>query len=210
MIYVYDVLINLNEEVYDFYDWEETDDFSHIRRAPLFKVNHEVYSDFCVKKVRLQGETMSLIKDKTQLFSSRNIEVMPYGAIITDGEHAIMVEFDSKGFSKRKSKFLVNEEMEILDVSSNMKLSKLDYNVVNNKARVNNMLRSEKKTLENILDELSSLKEDSEKIDYLYYEWFERQDGVNKYDKLVSSLKKEFSYRHLEFLDLLNLLTIKK
>lgn len=210
MIYVYDVLINLNEEVYDFYDWDESDDFSHVRRAPLLKVSHEVYSDFCFKKVRLGEESLSLIKDKTQLFSSRNIEVLPFGSIFTDGEYAIMIEFDSKGFSKRKSKFLVNEEMEILDISNSMKISKVSYNVVNNKVKVNNMLRSEKKILDNILEELGNLKDDSERIDYLYYEWFNKQEGSNKYDKLVSSLKKKFTSKHLDFLDLLNLLTIKK
>lgn len=210
MIYVYDVLINLNEELFDFYDWEENDDFSHVRRAPLFKVNYDVYSDFCVRKVRLGEESLSLIKDKTQLFSSRNIEVLPYATVFTDGEHAIMIEFDNKGFSKRKSKFLVNEEMEIIDISNSLKLSKIDYNVVNNKVRVNNMLRSEKRILNDILAELGNLKGDNERIDYLYYEWFNKQEGNDKYEKLVTSLKKEFTNRHLEFLDLLNLLTIKK
>ena len=30
MVYVYDILVNLNEELYDFYDWEENDKESSI------------------------------------------------------------------------------------------------------------------------------------------------------------------------------------
>jgi len=48
-----------------------------------------------------------------------------------------------------------------------------------------------------------------EKIDYLYYEWFDSNDGDDKYFKLVSDLKSKFTDKHMEFLELLNLLTIK-
>lgn len=71
------------------------------------------------------------------------------------------------------------------------------------------MIRSEKKILNDILEELNSIKNDKEKIDYLYYEWFDSNDGDDKYFKLVSDLKSKFTDKHMEFLELLNLLTIK-
>ncbi len=209
MNYVYDILVNLNEELYDFYDWEETDDFTHVRRVPLFRVSHSDYFDIAVKKVRLSDEELLTIKDKTQVFSSRNIEIIPYSMIVSDSERAVMVEFDNKGYSKRKSKFLVNEEMEIIELSSNMKMSKLMYNVINNKVKRNVMIRSEKIILDNILKELDELKDDKEKIDYLYYEWFDKKSVDKSYEKLVKDLKSSFTNKHLEFLELLNLLTVK-
>lgn len=210
MNYVYDILVNLNEEVYDFYDWEETDNFVHVRRVPLFKLSHEDYINVGYKKVKLKEELLLEIKDKTQVFSSRNIEIIPYSMIVSDGISAIMLEFDERGYTSRKSKFLVNEEIEVVEVASNMKESIFKYNVVNNKVRRNTMLRSEKVVLKNILKELENLKDDSLKIDYLYYEWFDSNNGENKYEKLVKSLKAGFTSEHLEFLELLNLLTIKK
>jgi hypothetical protein len=206
MIYVYDVLVNLSEELFDFYDWNENDDFVHVRRVPTFKVSNEVYFDVAVKKVRLDEEVLASIKDKTQVFSSRNIEVLPYSAVFTNGENAIMVEFNSKGYTSRKSKFLVNEEIEILDIAKSMKVSSIHYNVINNRVKMNGMLRSEKVIIDRIVNELSFLKDNDEKISYLYYEWFERQDGVNKYDSLVKDLKSGFTNKHLEFMELLELL----
>ena len=54
------------------------------------------------------------------------------------------------------------------------------------------------------------MKDDKERIDYLYYEWFDSNEGNLKYEKLLKDLKKSFTSKHLEFLDLLNLLTIQK
>ncbi len=210
MIYVYDVLVNLNEEMYDFYDWDESDDYVHVRRVPLFKVSFNQYSDLVNRKVKVSEDFLINIKDKTQVFSSRNIEIIPYSAIFSDGKMAVMVEFNDKGCSLRKSKFLINEEMEILNITNSMKESVVDYNIVNSRANRNNMIRSERNVINVIVKELENLKDDKERIDYLYYEWFDSNEGNLKYEKLLKDLKKSFTSKHLEFLDLLNLLTIQK
>jgi len=210
MIYVYDVLVNLNEEMYDFYDWDESDDYVHVRRVPLFKVSFNQYSDLVNRKIKVSEDFLINIKDKTQVFSSRNIEIIPYSAIFSDGKMAVMVEFNDKGCSLRKSKFLINEEMEILNITNSMKESVVDYNIVNSRANRNNMIRSERNVINVIVKELENLKDDKERIDYLYYEWFDSNEGNLKYEKLLKDLKKSFTSKHLEFLDLLNLLTIQK
>ena len=160
MIYVYDVLVNLNEELYDFYDWEDTDNFLHVRRVPIFKIEEKALIDMTAKKVKINNEFLTNIKDKTQIFGGRNIEIIKSACIFSDGKNAIMLEFNDKGEVKKKSKFLINE--------------------------------------------------DSKKIDYLYYEWFETEEGNNKYEKLLKAIKNKFTNKHEEFLELLNLLTIKK
>lgn len=210
MNYVYDVLVNLNEEIYDFYDWEESDSFIHVRRTPIFKVNEQTFYDLLTKKVKVNLEFTNSIKEKTQIFGGRNIEIIKSSCIISDGNNALMIEFNDEGKINRKSKFLINEELEIVEVSKTLKTLIIDYNVLNNKITTNKMIRSEKRKLKNILKELENLKDDKEKVDYLYYEWFEKEDGLNKYEKLVKSIKTKFTNKHDEFLELLNLLTIKK
>lgn len=210
MIYVYDVLVNLNEELYDFYDWEDTDNFLHVRRVPIFKIEEKAFFDMTAKKVKINNEFLTNIKDKTQIFGGRNIEIIKSACIFSDGKNAIMLEFNDKGEVKKKSKFLINEEIEIIDVTTSMKTSKIDYETTSNKINRNTMIRSEKKTLKKIIEELENLKEDSKKIDYLYYEWFETEEGNNKYEKLLKAIKNKFTNKHEELLELLNLLTIKK
>ena len=209
MVYVYDTLVNLNEELIDFYDWEESDDYVHIRRVPLYKVNSIDYMNFVTKKVRLDEEELSKLYDKAQIFSNRGIDSLKYAFVVTDGNGAVILEFNDKGFISRRSKFIVNEEMEIIDMAKSVREEKIKYNVVSKKINRSTMIRSEKKILNDILEELNSIKNDKEKIDYLYYEWFDSNDGDDKYFKLVSDLKSKFTDKHIEFLELLNLLTIK-
>lgn len=210
MNYVYDVLVNLSTEMYDFYDWEESDTLMHVRRIPIFKVNEKTYDDFYTKKIKVNEDFTNSIKDKTQIFGGRNIEIIESSCIISNGTSALMIEFNNEGKINRKSKFLINEELEIVEVAKTLKNIKIDYNILDNKTLVNKMIRSEKRTLKHILKELENLKDDNEKINYLYYEWFETEEGSNKYVSLVKSIKKEFTSKHEEFLELLNLLTIKK
>ena len=46
-------------------------------------------------------------------------------------------------------------------------------------------------------------------IDYLYYEWFDTNNGDNKLDKLISNIRESYSNKHIEFLNILNLITNK-
>lgn len=210
MVYVYDVLVNLNEMMYDFYDWEDSDNFIHVRRVPIFRVSKDTLIDMISKKVKVSEEFLSIIKDKTQVFSSRNIEVIHYSCVFSNSNSAFMIEFKDNGEVKKKSKFLINEEVEILEIAEGMKECNIDYVLLSKRIEKNAMIRSEKKLLDSIIRELDSIKEDEERINYLYYEWFETEEGVNKYDRLVKDIKSKFTSKHKEFLELLNLLTIKK
>ena len=209
MVYVYDTLVNLNEELLDFYDWDEIDNYVHIRRIPLFKISELDYYDFVTKKIRLVEEELLRINDKTQIFSNRGIDNIKYALVVTDGSGALVLEFNDKGYVIRKSKFIINEEMEILEIAKEIKEEKIKYNVISKKIDRNSMIRSEKKILAEILEELDTIKDDSEKIDYLYYEWFDTNDGDDKYITLIKDLKNKFTDKHMNFLELLNLLTIK-
>ncbi len=209
MVYVYDVLVNFNERLIDFYDWEEDDDYFHVRRCPLFKVSTFVIRDFSYRKVKVNTLFLNNIKDKTQMFSSKNIEVVPYMAIFSDSKSAVSVIFDKCGNIVKVSKFLINEELEIISLTNGLSVTNIDYKV-SGKVRFNKMIRREASILDSIIFELSNIKDDKEKIDYLYYEWFDKSEGSNKYDTLVRDLKKRFTFRHEEFLNLINLLTVKK
>ena len=72
------------------------------------------------------------------------------------------------------------------------------------------MLRDENTLVVKILEELEIIKLDEEKINYLYYEWFNKEAATNAYTLLVKSIKKDYTEKHREFYSLLNMLTVKK
>lgn len=210
MNYVYDILSNFNQELYDFYDWDKNDNFTHLRKVPSFRVSKEVLVDLMFKKVKIKGNLLKLIKDKTQVFTKEGVDVIEYCFIISDSVNALGVILDEDGVVYKRSKFLVSEELEINKCLKTSKIYNVEYNLLSSKTHYSNMTRNEEKVTNLILNELELIMDSTDKIDYLYYEWFNTNKGKNKYKKLVSSIKSSYTSKHEYILELLNLLKIKK
>ncbi len=210
MNYVYDILSNFNQELYDFYDWSKNDNFTHLRKVPSFRVSKEVLVDLMFKKVKIKGNLLKLIKDKTQVFTKEGVDVIEYCFIVSDSVNALGVILDEDGVVYKRSKFLVSEELEINKCLKTSKIYNVEYNLLSSKTHYSNMTRNEEKVTNLILNELELIMDSTDKIDYLYYEWFNTNKGKNKYKKLVSSIKSSYTSKHEYILELLNLLKIKK
>ncbi len=210
MNYVYDILSNFNQELYDFYDWDKNDNFTHLRKVPSFRVSKEVLVDLMFKKVKIKGNLLKLIKDKTQVFTKEGVDVIEYCFIVSDSVNALGVILDEDGIIYKRSKFLVSEELEINKCLKTSKIYNVEYNLLSSKTHYSNMTRNEEKVTNLILNELELIMDSTDKIDYLYYEWFNTNKGKNKYKKLVSSIKSSYTSKHEYILELLNLLKIKK
>ena len=210
MNYVYDILSNFNQELYDFYDWDKNDNFTHLRKVPSFRVSKEVLVDLMFKKVKIKGNLLKLIKDKTQMFTKEGVDVIEYCFIVSDSVNALGVILDEDGVVYKRSKFLVSEELEINKCLRTSKIYNVEYNLLSSKTHYSNMTRNEEKVTNLILNELELIMDSTDKIDYLYYEWFNTNKGKNKYKKLVSSIKSSYTSKHEYILELLNLLKIKK
>lgn len=188
MNYVYDILSNFNQELYDFYDWDKNDNFTHLRKVPSFRVSKEVLVDLMFKKVKIKGNLLKLIKDKTQVFTKEGVDVIEYCFIVSDSVNALGVILDEDGVVYKRSKFLVSEELEINKCLKTSKIYNVEYNLLSSKTHYSNMTRNEEKVTNLILSELELIMDSTDKIDYLYYEWFNTNKGKNKYKKLVSSI----------------------
>lgn len=210
MNYVYDILSNFNQELYDFYDWDKNDNFTHLRKVPSFRVSKEVLVDLMFKKVKIKCNLLKLIKDKTQVFTKEGVDVIEYCFIVSDSVNALGVILDEDGVVYKRSKFLVSEELEINKCLKTSKIYNVEYNLLSSKTHYSNMTRNEEKVTNLILSELELIMDSTDKIDYLYYEWFNTNKGKNKYKKLVSSIKSSYTSKHEYILELLNLLKIKK
>lgn len=210
MNYVYDILSNFNQELYDFYDWDKNDNFTHLRKVPSFRVSKEVLVDLMFKKVKIKGNLLKLIKDKTQVFTKEGVDVIEYCFIVSDSVNSLGVILDEDGVVYKRSKFLVSEELEINKCLKASKIYNVEYNLLSSKTHYSNMTRNEEKVTSLILNELELIMDSTDKIDYLYYEWFNTNKGKNKYKKLVSSIKSSYTSKHEYILELLNLLKIKK
>lgn len=205
MIYIYDIIVNDSEELVDFYDYMETDTFKHIRKALLFKVSTNAYIDFVYKNTIVSREVLDKVKDKCEYYDKNIIRKIGYAFIISNGENALFLECDKNGLVTMKSKFLVNEEIEILDVVNRSKKTNIKYKVTSNNV-YRKYTRSQEETINKIVSYLDRLKSNKEIISYLCDEWF--NDETLTYQELVNDLSREYSGRHIEFLNVIEMIAL--
>lgn len=203
MIFIYDIFINPNEEFYDFYEWDEFDNIKHIRKSPLIKVKGEVISKIIEKNLIINKVFLNNIFNKCELFKDKKIEYVKYGCIFSDKNRSIFCNFNDEGYIEKISSVSISEELEILDIVETLEEKDIKYKLDNKKYIKSSLTREQKIIINSILNELNNIKDDNDKLEYLYYEWF-NEKGFS-YEKLVNDIKKEFSNKHLEFIELLKL-----
>ena len=108
MIYIYDLTLNFNDRLYDFYDWKDTDSITHYRKIPLIKLSDKKYDKFLNNKVVVDEELLSLVRDKAQQYKGRMLKTVKYAFVLTNGFDAFAVMLDDGGTSVKKSKLVID------------------------------------------------------------------------------------------------------
>lgn len=187
MNYIYDILINLQRKLYDFYEWNVSDDITHVRKTPIFRIRTEQLLDLNNNKIILDSSLLKRISNRTEIFTNHNVKVMRYVSLFSDGNDVIVLEFDEKGEKIRSSKLLVDEEIEVLEVVNNIDLSEISYEVLEPEGINYSRTRKENKMYDYIIRQLT--KDNYIKLKYLYYECFEKEE--DNIDKIINDIKYE-------------------
>lgn len=181
MNYIYDILVNFNEVLYDFYDWNPNDNIINIRKVPLFKVEHQFLKDLKENVLRFEDSFLTKIQGKTEIFSNKDIKRLEYVCLFSDGLEVIAIQLKNNGI--KKSKLLVDEEIEVLEVVNRLKEEIIPYQILKRSKIVGFKTRKELDMEKMIRSGLKKLVEekDLEKLKYIYYECFNRkEDNMNQ------------------------------
>lgn len=210
MIFVYDILVNFNDEVYSFYEWEEKDEIEFLKKSLLIKVSDFLYKRILSNNIIFDITFLNSIKNKSEILKNKKVEVLEYMCIFSNGRDLIGIIFNDKGKFLEKTKFTIQDEIELLDICSSLKTKKISYTVVKNEYNPSFITRRGKKIINNIIRELKEIKNDKDKLKYLYYEWFNSKKYENDYyAKLIEDIKLTYNEKHDDFLNLLNKISIK-
>ena len=192
MTYIYDVILNFNNELYEFYEWNKDDLIYHIKKIYLIKVNTKTYNDFLNKKIHIKGDFLFNIFHKCQYYDNKEVKEIPYALLITDGYRLMGVIFDNDGNIIKYSSLLLDEEEDVLDISNHLGIVKLDYEIKGD-INTNSLTRFEKKLIKYIKKDLmiSYKEKDLSKLKYLYYEYFNKD--CNDIDKIFQDLINELN-----------------
>lgn len=174
MNYIYDILINLQKNLYDFFEWNLSDDIMHVRKIPLIKVSTPVLQSIKNNIIQLNEDTLRLIYNRTEVFTSHNVRIIKYLCLFSDDQEVFAVEFDKVGTKTRISKLLIDEELEIIEVSEQIEVSNIEFNIKGKSLITNFKTRKELKIYDYILKQLN--KENYERLKYLYFECFDKEE----------------------------------
>lgn len=189
MNYIYDILVNFNEFPYDFYDWNHDDPIEHIRKMPLFKVSSDKFLELKNADIVITEEWMEKIQNKTEVFQSKGVDKIAYAALFTDAMEVLAIEFNHQGKSIGKSRLLVDEESEVLEVADRIQHTILDYSIIKTNKSDELKTRREIEISEYLSHQIKILEQENvEKLKYLYYECFNQKEEDKH--KIVKSIEK--------------------
>lgn len=213
MNYIYDILVNFNDgdRLIEFFEWNETDLFEHIKKIPIYRISSKQMQEICNNKIILDKEHLICIKSKTQLYNNTDIK---YALIVTDLNKAIALEFNNQGEIISRSTFLLDEEESIIEEANNFKEELLKYELSDEYKIDYYLTRKELFKKNYLLKELNFLEKnkDYEKLNYLYEEIFKKDNLTYKERilRLIENIKNNYNFKHNELYEIIRLTYTKK
>ena len=214
MIYIYDILLNLNKKLIEFFEWEDEDNILYVRKIPIYRVNDDFIYNIINTKIVVDKSFLNSIESKIQ-FCDNNSEMYKYVCLFTNNKIIVGISFDSSGVQKEISRLLIDEEKEILVLTESLKIQDISYKIMkNDKVNYSNMTREEEKIINCLKTEIKKLYNENkiEKLNYLYYEYFNTTcNEKNKvFNNLIESLEDKFNEKHINLYNLIKLSYEKK
>ena len=207
MNYFYDIKVNFDEkQLYEFYEWQKKDNIERIKKIPLNLVSSKTMKDFLSYNIVVEKSFLEKIINKTENYNGEKIK---YASIFADSKTSLVVEFNEEGKSMFKSKLLLNDDLNIIEIVHNLNKTILKYSIEKEKKVLRTTLRQEteiKKVLNLEIDTLYE-KKDVLKLKYLYYEWLnEKNNDIDKiYKILKEKLKEDLTKRTFEIYEIIKL-----
>lgn len=207
MNYFYDIKINLcDENLYEFYEWKKSDNIEHIKKIPIFLVSTQTMKDFIKYKPVVEEKFLKELLNQTKLCNSNKIK---YLTIIADSKTVLAIEFNDKGETICKSKLLLHDELNILEIIYNFKKTNINYTVVKEKNYVRTVLRQEEEIKKFLNIEIETLYKNKDllKLRYLYYELFnkENNDIEQIYNELNKKIKSDLDKKNFKLYEIIRL-----
>lgn len=211
MNYIYDILLNFNIKMIDFFEWEKNDLILHIKKIPIYKIDIENFEKILTHHFIVNEEFLYNIYLKTEMWNNNKNKDDLYYSLFTDGNGVFAAKFDKYGKCMERSSLYIDEELEVLEICERLSLKKVNFEL-KNKINSNFKTRKEKNTENFLLEKLDELKNNNDynKIKYLYFECFNKNENdINKaLIKIKDIIEKNYNDKNKELFNFFKLISI--
>ena len=172
MNYYYDFIISLD---YDYHYFYELEDPIIVKKIPIIRISHSNYIEILRTKFKVDKEFLSIINNKSKF--KKEID-SKYICIFTDNKNAFVVEFNNNGESINKSSLLLEDELNICELSYSNQVINLNYNIFNREDISIDTIQSIRIKKYILLEIESCLnKKNYNKLKFIYLEWFNKMNN---------------------------------
>ena len=182
MKYIYDIVLNFQENYYEFYEWKRKDKLKNISKIPLYRVESEDLLILKNNKVKIDKQLLNQIKN-----DNKNHKKII--CLVSNTKISIGLLFDETGLLLKRSSLIYEEEDEVNNYAKELDITPINY--IENKKKSNlNELRLEKEKKEITTSYIDNTT-DINILKYLYYEYFNKE--CNNILTIKKILKKEIN-----------------
>lgn len=192
MEYIYDIVLNFQDEYYDFYEWKNEDKIINIKKIPIYKVTNKDYLN---------------IKNNTTTIARNSLPKTNKTFLITSGIEVMGILLDNNGKVIKKSSLLFEESDDILEDRDLIKEVNIKY-TINKKHSIKCLSRNSKEKAKYLKKYFKNIDKQKDEyfLKYLYYDIYniEEEDTDKIYDNLLalSEYDTRKMYEHLKKIEL--------
>ena len=193
MHYYYDLLVNLDEVAWEFYEWEKKDVILPIKKIPFLRINEKEFKEISAYEGKIEKNWLEPYIGKTQIKKDKSKNLL-----LSTTKNSLAIEINSTGQIISRSKLLIEDENNCNELASSLKETTIPFSS-QQKIPLRSDFRQAIKEKNLIKIELKTLKEtkNTTKCSYLYYEWFNilEDDLSTMLENCLEELKKPYTLK---------------
>ena len=200
MNYIYDIVLNFQDNYYQFFEWNRTDKIKNISKIIVYRVSDKDLKDLTYNKIIIDIELLKKLKEENK----KHKKIM---CLVSNTKQSIGLLFSEEGILLKRSSLLFEEENEVNQFSKELPITKITYqenkkNLPHNKLRIEH---EKKDTLVNFIKKTNDITT----LKYLYYEYFSEEcnDEQNIKTTLLNILEQEWNNKKTNLYKVITLLT---
>jgi hypothetical protein len=182
MDYIYDIILNFQNNYYEFYEWKKEDKLINIKKILIYKISNEDY---------LKLKHNDVVIDIKEF--PKQIKMM----LVTNGEEVMGILFEQSGKVIKRSSLLLDESEEILEEKEIIKNIKIKFlkNTSKKKILLGRIAEEQSFFLEDFLSKID-LNKDKYLLKYIYYDIYQEEEDnpkiiQKKLEELMNTNNKE-------------------
>lgn len=202
MNYIYDIVLNFQDNYYQYFEWSKSDKIKNISKISVYHVEDKDLNNLKYNQIKLNNPFLAQIKEDNKKYK----KIM---CLVSNKKQAIGLLIDKDGTILKRSSLLFEEEDEVNNYCKTLPIIKVNY-LENKKVLKKNTLRIELERKDNIINYISKLN-DISILKYLYYEYYKKEcDNIEIIKiSLLKELNKEWNIKQNNLYQLIKLLTKK-